>query len=681
MSSKNSTTINLTIIKTTVEKSKINVLYINPKHKDLIDNGYALVNGEFLFAVMEDKNVLAGQIACNGPQRAFINAMIGDTIKLEKYEGEREKITSLKTNIDIVGIHKTVLDGIEFTDSFKTANENFPLNPGQMLFYAYEGSIFKLTIIELSVKKFGIIDQSTEMFISTSSSKVQLTNATVDASLMRPSFSFEKLEIGGLKKEFEKMFRRAFVQRLYDPETIKKLGIPHVKGIMLYGPPGTGKTLIARKLGGLLGAKPPKVVNGPEVLSKYVGQSEENIRTLFADAEQEYKTKGEKSSLHIIIFDEIDAICKKRGSDNSGVGDKVVNQLLSKIDGVEALNNILVIGMTNRLDLIDEALLRPGRFEIHLEISLPEENARLEIFQIHTKQMTGNNFLAGDINLKKLAEMSKNYTGAEIAAVVRAACSYALERNVAENEQQLTVTAGDAVKISMEDMKRALTEIIPAFGIDEQQNFALNKVIYETDQFDSIIEKGKDFIKKLQATNLYKTSSLLLYGSTGVGKSFLALRIARSSLFPFIKIISPKDLVGFSEYEKVNFIKEKFSDAYKSEESIVILDEIESLIEFVSIGPRFSNNILQAIKIFIKNEPLSRKTNKIFVIGTTAIPEILDECGITDCFTETTEVQKCNKQDWEKLKQQNEEFSKTEFTGEITIKRLISLLPEADYKN
>lgn len=155
---------------------------------------------------------------------------------------------------------------------------------------------------------------------------------------------------------------------------------------MLFGPPGTGKTLIARQIGQMLNAKEPKIVNGPEILNKFVGASEENIRKLFKDAEVEYKARGDDSELHIIIFDEIDAICKQRGSknDGTGVGDSIVNQLLSKLDGVEQLNNILVIGMTNRLDMIDEALIRPGRLEVHMEIGLPDEKGRLQIFKIHT---------------------------------------------------------------------------------------------------------------------------------------------------------------------------------------------------------------------------------------------------------------------------------------------------------
>jgi len=139
--------------------------------------------------------------------------------------------------------------------------------------------------------------------------------------------------------------------------------------------------LIARKIAECIKAREPKVTSGPAIFDKYVGGSEKNVRDLFQEAEQEFKDKGDNSELHIIIIDEIDALCKKRGSssDGTGVNDSVVNQLLSKIDGVNSLNNILLIGMTNRKDQIDEAVLRPGRLEVHIEITLPNKEGREQI--------------------------------------------------------------------------------------------------------------------------------------------------------------------------------------------------------------------------------------------------------------------------------------------------------------
>ena len=252
-------------------------------------------------------------------------------------------------------------------------------------------------------------------------------------SVVRPDFKFEDMGIGGLDKEFSDIFRRAFASRILPPGLTEQLGIQHVRGILLYGPPGTGKTLIARQIGKMLNAREPKVINGPEVLNKYVGQSEENIRKLFADAEKEQKEKGDESGLHIIIFDELDAVCKQRGSGaggGTGVGDSVVNQLLSKLDGVDQLNNLLLIGMTNRKDMIDEALLRSGRLEVHMEISLPDEYGRGQILKIHTAKMRENGKLSNDFDVQELAKLTRNFSGAEISGLVKSASSFALQRHI-----------------------------------------------------------------------------------------------------------------------------------------------------------------------------------------------------------------------------------------------------------
>ena len=434
-------------------------------------------------------------------------------------------------------------------------------------------------------------------------------------TILSPSFKFEDMGIGGLDAEFSAIFRKAFVSRTYDPEVFKKFGTPHMKGILLYGPPGTGKTLIARQIGKMLHGKEPKVVNGPEVLSKFVGQSEENIRKLFADAEKDQKELGDYSPLHVIIFDEIDAICKQRGStgDSTGVHDTVVNQLLSKLDGVDSLNNILVIGMTNRKDMIDEALLRPGRFEFHLEVGLPDEKGRQDIFNIHTKKMKENKILGDDVDTAELASLTKNFSGAEIAGLVRSATSFALNSHVdvisADSVKPMDV---ENIKVTRIHFMRALEEVTPAFGVQEDvlKNYVRHGIISYSPDFTKCYDIGMRMVKQVQSSEKTPLISMLFEGTSGNGITALAAHIGMASNFPFVKMISPEDMIGFSESAKCQKIAKVFSDAYKSPLSLVILDNIERLLEYVRLGPRFSNPVLQTLLVLVKrippNEVISR---------------------------------------------------------------------------
>ncbi|KAF7684772.1 Vesicle-fusing ATPase [Astathelohania contejeani] len=671
-----------------IKHGKINRIYISASDKSLTlsPEHFILVNEKYPFNWEYSSLVLNGTVAFNKIQREFIKlSILSDNATLTPMRKRLcPPISLIRINVKMINIGTREVARKDLIDLFKKTYSGFPFSIGQSLYLYDNDTGYILTVTELIAvgeTNFGIILPATNVYMVSSSNKLVLIGTDEENLLLKADFNFESLGIGGLKKEFGIMFRRAFVQRIFEPSLIKKLGIPHVKGIMLYGPPGTGKTLIARQIGSLLNARPPKIVNGPEILNKYVGQSEENIRKLFKDAEEEYQQKKEKSLLHIIIFDEIDAICKSRGSlGNAGIGDQVVNQLLSKMDGVEALDNVLVIGMTNRLDLIDKALLRPGRFEIHIEISLPDEESRFEIFTIHTKEIAKNKMLAEDVNLHEMARMTRNYTGAEITALVKSAVSYALERKAhGENKGEKLTLVGDEsdISVSMSDFMMALEEVKPAFGCNEEDFKSFNRVYYELPFFIKAYDVGRSFINKMKKTNLYNTSSLLYYGKPGVGKTTLAVKVALDAGFTFVKMICPRDMVGLSDFEKVHFIKDRFMDAYKSEESIIILDDIESLIDYVSIGPRFSNSILQALKIFIKSE----EKNKLFVIGTTSDVDILKECGIYDCFYGQCGVREVGEEDFNRLCEQNSEFKKVDFESPCSIKKLLSLLESPDEQN
>ena len=441
--------------------------------------------------------------------------------------------------------------------------------------------------------------------------------------------------IGGLDKEFADIFRRAFASRVFPPEVLRKMGIKHVRGMLLYGPPGCGKTLIARQIGKALNAHEPKVVNGPEILNKYVGESEANIRALFEDAEKEQEEMGDNSDLHIIIFDEIDAICKARGAngDGTGVHDSIVNQLLSKIDGVDALNNVLIIGMTNRKDLIDSALLRPGRLEVHVEIGLPSHEGRVQILNIHTNTMKANGYLADDVDLNALAELTKNFTGAEIEGLVKSASSFALEREVDINNLTKVDVDPEKMRLTWQDFERALSEVQPAFGLekDELSIRFRNGIIEYSEEFKTLYHDLMTMVEQVRTSEHTPLLSVCLNGIQGSGKTALAAYLAVQSQFPFVKFISADMLLGAADTVKAGRISAIFQDAYKSPLSMIILDDLERLVEYVRLGPRFSNAVLQALMVLIKKIPPT-EGRKLMIVATTSQRNAMEELGLMDVF-------------------------------------------------
>lgn len=438
-------------------------------------------------------------------------------------------------------------------------------------------------------------------------------------------WNFQAMKIGGLSKEFDVIFRRVFVSRVFPPDVISQIGCKHIRGLLLYGPPGCGKTLLARELSNLLTTRPPKLVNGPEILSKYVGESEANVRELFQEAENEQARFGNKSSLHVIILDEIDAICKKRGSGTVGVHDTVVNQLLTKLDGVNQLDNILVIGMTNRVELLDEALLRPGRFEVKLEIGLPDQKNRLEILNIHTSKMAVNNHLSPCVNLETIASLAKNYSGAELEGLVRAAQSLALSRCIEISTDGFVHHTTSPIVVTHNDFIKALTtDIKPFYASDNRtlkQKYIPNGILHWCPEVNEILTLGSQMAMRLRTSARINFSSLLIRGLYGSGKTALATQIALETQFTFVKICSPDQILCMTDQEICGVIKQCFDDASKTEFGCIILDDLESLLHYTPLSGSFSNIILQTLLTLLKNN--HRSKTKLFVICTSSLTQNL----------------------------------------------------------
>ncbi|KAI8394261.1 P-loop containing nucleoside triphosphate hydrolase protein [Radiomyces spectabilis] len=629
---------------------------------------YVIVNDQFVFSVRSDNTMQKGFLATNNMHRRWAQFSLNQEVVVAPYdpfsEGMDIYLASLKVEVGFLRKSTQMTDDFdteEMAKAFSLTFHNQIFTVGQMLVFEYQGvnlacKIVELEVVELEKLKSGLkgeidsraeshsnaergvlMNQTVVHFGKSGDSTIRLKGAKKSSqakALIRADFKFEDLGIGGLDAEFSAIFRRAFASRIFPPSIVEKLGVQHVKGLLLYGPPGTGKTLMARQIGKMLNARDPKIVSGPEVLSKFVGQSEENVRKLFADAEAEYKSKGEDSGLHIIIFDELDAICKQRGSrgDSTGVGDSVVNQLLAKMDGVEQLNNILIIGMTNRKDMIDEALLRPGRLEVHMEVGLPDEKGRVQILKIHTNKMRQNNILDSDVSLEELADLTKNYSGAEIAGVVKAASSYAFSRHIKVGTVAGVAPDVENMKVQMEDFLAALEEVPPAFGVSETelQQCVQNSIIPFAPHIEQILADGKLYVDQVRQSTRTPLVSLLLHGPAGSGKTALAATVAMESEFPFIKLISPETMVGMTESAKINEINKVFNDSYKSPLSVIVIDNIERLLDWVPIGPRFSNAVLQTLLVLLQRKP--PKDRRLLILATTTQRHILDQMDMADAF-------------------------------------------------
>ncbi|XP_018424505.1 PREDICTED: vesicle-fusing ATPase [Nanorana parkeri] len=623
----------------------------------------------YIFTVKTHHTVVPGTIAFSLPQRKWAGLSIGQEVEVGLYNFDKTKQCIGTLTIEIDFLQKKSVDSNPY-DTDRMAGEyiqqfsNQAFSVGQQLVFSFNDKLFGLVVKDIeamdpsilkgeqtSTKKQKIeaglvVGNSQVVFEKADNSSLNLTGKSKTKqdrqSIINPDWNFEKMGIGGLDKEFSDIFRRAFASRVFPPEIVEQMGCKHVKGILLFGPPGCGKTLMARQIGKMLNAREPKVVNGPEILNKYVGESEANIRKLFADAEEEQRRLGANSGLHIIIFDEIDAICKQRGSmaGSTGVHDTVVNQLLSKIDGVEQLNNILVIGMTNRPDLIDDALLRPGRLEVKMEIGLPDEKGRVQILHIHTARMREHSLLAGDVDVPELATETKNFSGAELEGLVRAAQSTAMNRHIkATTKVEVDMEKAERLQVTRVDFLTSLeNDIKPAFGTNQEDyaSYIMNGIIKWGDPVTRVLEDGELLVQQTKNSDRTPLVSVLLEGPPHSGKTALAAKISEDSNFPFIKICSPEKMIGFSETAKCQAIKKIFDDAYKSQLSCVVVDDIERLLDYVPIGPRFSNLVLQALLVLLKKAP--PQSRKLLIIGTTSRKDVLQEMEMLDAFSTTIHV-------------------------------------------
>ena len=367
----------------------------------------------------------------------------------------------------------------------------------------------------------------------------------------------------------------------------------------------THNTLLARQMGKLLNCVGPKIIRGPELLNKYYGQSEENVRNLFREA-----INDKSDNLHLIICDEFDALCGKRSLGNNNLNDSIVNQLLSMIDGPDELHNILMICMTNRKDMIDEAMLRSGRLQLAIEIKLPDEKGRLDILKIHTKLMKSNGYLNDEISLEEIAKNTENYTGAELKQVVDTVSSFGLSRTINIDDGKIS-TKKENINITRDDFVRAINQVTPMFGrasVDIQNINSIPFVFWT----NHLVEIHNDIIRKISSLNFGKLSSILIKGKSGIGKTKFVANLTKSTEVSCVKIINSEKLLR--SQNKKDYVIKTFEECSKTSNSILILDGFERIIEWFRVNTSFNSDVFQTCVSILEN-PI-KQTKKMTIICT-----------------------------------------------------------------
>jgi len=425
-------------------------------------------------------------------------------------------------------------------------------------------------------------------------------------------------DIGGLRDEIQKV-REIIELPLRHPELFVRLGVEAPKGVLLHGPPGTGKTLLAKAVANESNAN-FYTIGGPEIMSKFYGESEERLREVFKQAQE--------NAPSIILIDEIDSIAPKREDVTGEVEKRVVSQLLTLMDGMQSRGKVVVIGATNRVNAIDPALRRPGRFDREIEIGVPDRDDRLEILQIHTRGMP----LDKIVNLETLANKTHGFVGADLESLAKEAAIRALRRILPEIDleaESIPAKILSKLVVDMNDLEQALRDVTPS---------ALREVLVEVPNVKWTDIGGLSELKKelqqavewplkypdlFEKTGAKPPKGILLYGPPGTGKTMLAKAVANESEANFISIKGPELLskwVGESE----SGVREVFRKARQAAPTIIFFDEIDAIAPVRGSGMGDTNVTERVVSQLLTELDGIEELQKVAVIAATNRPDIVD---------------------------------------------------------
>ena len=534
-------------------------------------------------------------IRVDGQTRKNVGASLNDIVKIRKVASKIAKIISLTPVNDSVTVDK------EFTDFVKNRLKGLPITHGDEISVMILGNSMDFKITKTAPKGVVKIDRTTILKISAETAVDRKVRVTYE-------------EVGGLREQVKAM-REIVELPLRHPELFTRLGVEPHSGILLYGPPGCGKTLLAKVLASESEAN-MFLINGPEIMNKYYGETEAKIREIFKEAKD--------NSPSIIFIDEIDAIAPKREEVYGDVEKRVVAQLLALMDGLTDRGNVIVLGATNRPEGVDPALRRPGRFDREFEITVPNEDGRLEILIIHTRGMP----VSDDVDLKDLASELHGYTGADIKSLCREAAMKSIRRYLPEIDLETEKVSSEvlqSMQIKLIDFYDAMHEVVPT---------AMREFYVERPKVWWKDVGGLDKIKKALTDNLIVAmkepskftkmgvkppKGALIYGPPGCGKTLLGRAVATETGANMILVRGPEILSKWiGESEKA--VREIFRKAKAAAPCVVIFDELDSLARYKSGEGGASENVLSQLLTEIEEGISSR----VVVIGITNRPDILD---------------------------------------------------------